>query len=327
MEPNLEDVSNEIVSASSSAAPTVDKTPKTSKGLLVATIIFAVIAIAGIAAAIYFFIDANDKATTNAGLRAKLDLVKMETGAELVEKEENGTTVTVVDTNSSTETRVKKLVLDLRDQLESAFNTSFYVTYKDADSPIRIPDTDTYTTSNQYYGVTSGEWQSIQNNPTLQAIFEGAHGVVVDYLTSHGFTKLIDYFASDVYGNSTTGIYCNVNTAQQYPFSVTCASDTWYDVENRDLIVALAKAAGVDFISASQSNIQDSTVTPYQRLMAGGVNYAALFYRVSPEANWQFFTGTQAELPCSEYTGDIAKAFAGDTCYDEATGQDSIVQP
>lgn len=97
MEPDLENVSNEIVGTSSSAAPTVDKTSKKSKGLLAATIIFAVIAIAGIAAAIYFFIDANNKAAANADLRAKFDLVKMETGAELVEKEENGTTVTVVE--------------------------------------------------------------------------------------------------------------------------------------------------------------------------------------------------------------------------------------
>lgn len=324
MEPNLENVSNEIVGASSSVTPSVDKTPKTSKGLLVATIIFAVIAIAGIAAAIYFFIDANNKATANADLRAKLDLVKMETGAELVEKEENGTTVTVVEVTSTRAEEVKKIVTQVYDSLTKNISGGTFYTVFGNGSLIKIPDSNIYTFSNESYGVTSASYyyDSAIGNTIMQSADSFASAV----LTNNGFIEDKETMSGKLFYNSNTDIYC-ITSGQSLPYSLTCSKATWILAEDRDLSLTLAKVADVDFISASQSAIQDSSVSPYQKLMARGENYAALFYRVSPDSEWQFFTGTQGVLPCSEYTGDIAKAFAGDTCYDEATGQNSIVQP
>jgi hypothetical protein len=53
-----------------------------------------------------------------------------------------------------------------------------------------------------------------------------------------------------------------------------------------------------------------------------------LFYRVSPEAEWQYFTATQGLMPCTNYnTEDIRNAFAGETCFDESNGETLTVQP
>lgn len=97
MEPNLENVSNEIVNASTSTptpAPAPVK-PAKSKGLVAATVIFAILAIAGIAGAVYFYMDANNKAAEKAELQAKLDLVEVETAT-------NSTPTTTVEiTNES----------------------------------------------------------------------------------------------------------------------------------------------------------------------------------------------------------------------------------
>ena len=72
--------------------------PHKSTGLIIAAIIFAILAIAGIAAAIYFFIDSNNKATDLAKLKAELDRIKQETSAEIIEENE---TIVIEPTGSA----------------------------------------------------------------------------------------------------------------------------------------------------------------------------------------------------------------------------------
>ena len=97
MEQNLENVSDEIVKASASASNSAPAAPAKSKGLVLAVVFFALLAVAGIAGAVYFCLDANNKAADNTKLQGQLNLIKTETGAELVETEENGTTTTEVE--------------------------------------------------------------------------------------------------------------------------------------------------------------------------------------------------------------------------------------
>ena len=73
---------------------------KKPKALITTAIICAILAVAGIAASIYFYIDANNKAAEIANLQSKLDLLKEETGAELVEKQEDDTTITTIEVTS-----------------------------------------------------------------------------------------------------------------------------------------------------------------------------------------------------------------------------------
>lgn len=102
MDPNLQNVSNEIVNASAPASAPAPGKPKSSKGAIATIILLAILAIGGIAGAIYFYMDANNKATENAELSAKLDLIESETGVEVTEKEdEDGNTTTVVEVVNS----------------------------------------------------------------------------------------------------------------------------------------------------------------------------------------------------------------------------------
>ena len=70
-----------------------------------------------------------------------------------------------------------------------------------------------------------------------------------------------------------------------------------------------------------ESKVKDSQISPYQTLQVAIGGGYALFYRVSPDADWQYFAGGQAPLNCSDYdTEDLRKAFAGDVCYEDQYG-------
>ncbi len=97
MEPNLETISTEIVETSTEAPTVAPEKPKKSKGLIATIVILSILAVAAIAATVYFYLDASNKAAANSELQAKLDLLKTETGAELIETTENGTTTATVE--------------------------------------------------------------------------------------------------------------------------------------------------------------------------------------------------------------------------------------
>lgn len=79
-------------------------------------------------------------------------------------------------------------------------------------------------------------------------------------------------------------------------------------------------------INAYGAEAEKSQYEPYQVLRVGLGGGLGLFYRVSPNDEWQFFAITQAPLECSEYnTDDLRKAFAGDVCYNGMEA--SKVQP
>lgn len=94
------------------------------------------------------------------------------------------------------------------------------------------------------------------------------------------------------------------------------------------------------FNDVTSAAIKNSAVSPYQTIEAtvvidlGGsyTSNMALFYRTSPDAEWQYFTNTTGVLSCSDYsTDDLKKAYAGETCTVEgnatSNGGYSTVQP
>lgn len=319
MDENLEAISTEIVeTANPTSAP---EKPKKSKGLVITVIIMTIFAIAGIAAAIYFFMDANNKANDNSELKAKLDLIEAETGTELIETEQGGAAVTVVA--ESTDDAVKAIVSKIYDALsEDLPNQRFYRIF-DGDGIIKIPNSDVYTIAEKSYGVTSG---SQTNNH--DEIMQKAHPIARSVLTSNGYSMVKELmFGDELYYNQNSDIYCWISMSSS-PFSSDCSSGKWLSEENAGLILALAKAADTDFVSASSKDIQNSSISPYQKLTGRVANAAGLFYRVSPNAEWQFFTGTHVIVDCDKFnTEDLRKAFAGDTCWDDATGQEATIKP
>ncbi|MBR0431021.1 hypothetical protein IJJ05_01905 [Candidatus Saccharibacteria bacterium] len=322
MEPNLETISTEIVETSTEAPTVAPEKPKKSKGLIATIVILSILAVAAIAAAVYFYLDASNKVAANSELQAKLDLLKTETGAELIETTENGTTT--VNTPELERSKVKKIVQQVYQSVSSNISDGRFETVYSDSSMIKIPDSTVYTSSNESYGVTSWGFYTYSN--AGDDIMANAHIYAETVLADNGFIEDKELMSSKLFHNSDNGIYCDVSE-NSLPFSMSCSKDTWISDENKNLALALAKAANVFFVSADTSNITDSTISPYQRLTAGGPGAVLLFYRVSPDADWQFFTGTQDSIPCSNYTGDVAKAFAGDICYDESTSENSTVQP
>lgn len=137
-----------------------------------------------------------------------------------------------------------------------------------------------------------------------------------------------------IYGylNEETKTVCNVyesqeqlsGGAQEYAnFSCSKTSWAWLTEDELKLIGELATAyrdkKGADTVIAMagwNNSIMDSKYEPYQTLMLQIGGGYALFYRVNPESEWQYFAGGQSPLDCSDYnTDDLKKAFVGEVCY------------
>ena len=136
------------------------------------------------------------------------------------------------------------------------------------------------------------------------------------------------------YYNEKTGVICEVDRASN-PFVVACAHKSWYDKDTEELENGLAQAyyekegKNPEYIYAEPSGIVNSSVEPYQRILGIFADTKGMFYRVSPEAKWQYFTNASGTLLCDRYdTDDLKKAFAGEQCYTDSTvGEAQAVQP
>lgn len=129
--------------------------------------------------------------------------------------------------------------------------------------------------------------------------------------------------------NQTSGVVCSVN-----PNGADCGYKTWYNKADAQLSNTLAQvykeATGKDahYLVAQVSAIKDSPVAPYQNISVGMPGFGALFYRLSPDAEWQYFAEGQGAPQCSEYnTDDLRKAFAGFSCFPDTPGPMETVQP
>ena len=142
------------------------------------------------------------------------------------------------------------------------------------------------------------------------------------------------------YYNSEKDIVCGVYQDVDWRLDnaeyvgLTCAKTSWVWLTREDevLINGLAEAAKVATgeypkVLQTGNKIENSQYEPYQTLIVGVGGAAGLFYRTSPEAEWRFFTATQAALACDEYdTDDLKRAYLGTYCWDTNNGVDSEVK-
>lgn len=137
---------------------------------------------------------------------------------------------------------------------------------------------------------------------------------------------------------NSNNVVCGVESDySQVAFALECAKTdwTWLTDEERSLIKELEEAYHEKtgqyptIVYGFESKPVDSSVAPYQTLRVAIGGGFGLFYRVSPEAKWQFFAEGQASPNCDAYnTEDLRKAFAGSTCYnDSSIVSESVVQP
>ena len=205
---------------------------------------------------------------------------------------------------------------------------SFYKEYDETFPTIKPEGSAVYVRTNRSYGfridvLSSQKFFEAELSKILEERkFEQP---IADLFAENGFEKVSvgpDYN----FFNSQTGVVC---TGVSETFA--CSSTKWVNQDDiklyNQLATAFEKATDGSLAQTVYDNavIENSNVEPYQRLSVsahglGGGGHVDLYYRTSPESEWQYFTGTQAVLPCSDYnTEDLRKAFAGDPCDERDT--------
>lgn len=309
-----------------SAMPTMENSKQQGNGLKIATAIASVIAVCGIGFGIYGMIQSSQKDNQISNLKVQIKnsdgtTTTIET-PQIETSTSNGSAITITDMPESNDpdAEVKQIVKKIYEALSTNIkNISAQTVFGDG-SIIKIPGTDVYTTANRSYGV------HMFDRNDFKTIADNAHVYAESVLSNNGFVEEKELMGGKLFYNSNNGITCSVGEFG-VPFTASCSKNTWLTDEHKELVLSLAEAAKTDFVSVDPSDIANSQISPYQKLTASGWNFALLFYRTSPNSEWQYFKGTQDLISCNEYTGEVAKAFAGDRCWDEATQKESTVQP
>jgi hypothetical protein len=108
------------------------------------------------------------------------------------------------------------------------------------------------------------------------------------------------------------------NAAMLRPYFIVYASQSRTDTTKVLMgspTLKQSKTAGYSIATVSISGSEYGSV--------GG--FAGLFY-VTPDTVLHYFTGIQSELACNKFsTDDLKKAYVGEQCYDEATGNDHAI--
>ncbi|MBR0488397.1 hypothetical protein IJJ39_01835 [Candidatus Saccharibacteria bacterium] len=297
------------------------------KGMIAGLVCLALLAVAGCAFGAYGMLTKDSEI---AKVKAECAGVDTNVGSDDVVIDttvatcEEGSTTVITEKANTEQEEVKKLATEVYDTFSEKFRGyPFFQVFSD-DSLIKISEDGIYSNSNESYGVVSAESSTSE---IKDDVMENAYTYAKEVLERNGFVKGESFMWYDAFSNNSSNITCSVNR-DGLPFRMYCSKNSWISSVKKNLILELAKASDANYVNVSDNyQIKNSEISPYQTLTASGINYAMLFYRVSPDAEWQYFTGTQAILSCSEFTGDVAKAFAGTRCWDETTQSESTVQP
>ena len=158
---------------------------------------------------------------------------------------------------------------------------------------------------------------------------------IADVLIKHDFKRDSSIKRIAVYTDGK-GSICQF---MDYLPALVCGHETWISSENKELVRQLGVAyqkkvklsdGSQDLLPAKTSEVVRSSVPEYERIgvsasaLESGFGAVMLFYKKDGE-EWKFFRSAQAGISCEEYTGDIAKAFAGTNCVDYTTGKNKKV--
>ncbi len=248
---------------------------------------------------------------------------------EVIEKteviRENGETITIeTESEGENDKRIKELLTDLSSQVTEWTRIGYmdvltvyditdgfdgFLIYQPEGLYISVPLTKSYGLL-----VKSGEDLSSKVSNWLQG-----RGFV-PYKPDDG--HLYDYI------NYDTGILCGVGSQ----LILNCGHITWYDAEQAKFSNQIALESGYPeggFLNfqTKDLNIKDSQYAPYQTMQNAVLNFMGLWYRVSPDAPWTWFTGAQSIVDCNEYnTDDLKKAYLGESCWNTDTQSEDVVK-
>ncbi len=292
--------------------------PKKSKNpLLVPLILVSVLALAGIGFGVFEILAQKLPKSSVSSENENPEVAK----DNAPEKDE----LEVKSSNKETEVKeVKEIVGKIYEKLADELGArNFYQIFGNG-SFILLPDSDLYTLSEESYGVSS-TIASLDSDFERQTM-DNASDYVEEVLTAndYAFVEEVGLGGNKLFYNSDKKIYC-LSDQDTFPFDVDCANVNWISNEKKELVLTLAKVADVNYVNAKVANIENSPVSPYQRLTASSWNYAMLFYRPSPDSDWVYITGTQDLVSCDIYDEEAKKAYAGEKCWDTEKNQESTL--
>ena len=317
---------------------------KKSKAPLIGMISLGALAVAGVTFGIISLINANSKSAEIEELNAKVNLLQQETGTQIIEKDEDGTAITVVAPAANQsgvfgekDLETRTILAELKATLDAiAGSSAEYVDFEAVSKDERESKCtyESHTTFDSLKTATlldkSYSIRYDSNSVDEPLLVEDK---VAEKLTSLGFTEIKPtawIWSNSIYINPDSNIICSVNY-----FGTSCGYYKWVYDETITLVNQLAEAyknkegeyPGVVEL-CEYSTIKNSKVPPYQTIDVSFHGGGGSFYRVSPSAEWQFFGGGQTAFSCDEYnTQDLKNVYAGEVCYDEVSGTNLTVQP
>ena len=316
--------SQTTISSSPSLTPSPEK-PKPQRGAIIAIVILAVLAIGGLAFGGYEFYLNKQQATSAENIA---DAPSSTPEAASTKNVPAGTTSSIASTADDEE--VLSLLEEIKSTLDSAWGSSWgYVTTYNYDNPTYNPNQDNlYILLEKSYGIflRFGDSQNPREKTTLAA------QALDTFFESKGYVKTFSSLESmlgDVYTNRQ--IVCSNDAGRTTEVVVSCSETSWYSKEKLALATELAAAFGIDGIdypltvNVNGAKIEDSTISPYQKITVAINNGAALFYRSSPDSDWVFVVGTQGIPECSAFDEEARKAFSGMHCFDTANGAETTL--
>lgn len=308
---------------------------------VVTIVVFAVVALAAVGFGVFEAI---------MGAQMREELVQKADGAETEEKaeivDETGEMITITAENDGEkEAQVKALLADLEEEIPRWFNiknsygtelppnitkvydtvNGFPLTYRPEGMKISVP-------LERYYGLSVGpnSWDYSdreQANEFVGVIVSDLPDKVRNWLKGRGFKEYDEYGYALM---NDEGMICGVAASYPGP-AISCSWTTWFDAKVAEFSNRVALESGFPegetlSLDSDKLNIKNSKNAPYQTMTGGILGAVGLWYRVSPDAPWQWFKGTQAVLGCEEYnTDDLKKAYEGEKCM-EGNGEMSEVR-
>ena len=221
MEPTI---NQDVTATPEPSAPT---NKKENSGLKIATIICAVLAVAGLGFGVYEMLQANSAKQQIADLKIEIknnDGTTTTLETDKIEIKNDTKTIIITDTVKENDaTDVKEVATGILNAFqENNINIGGYRVFGDGSS-IPIQGTDIITSTSESYGFTTGVYKD--QNIEDRIMHEG-ETITTSYLTSHGFARVQDLaFNQGLYYNQEKDIYCTTNGG--YPYSVNCTKPSW----------------------------------------------------------------------------------------------------
>lgn len=296
--------------------PALAPEEKKSKGAAIGMVALGLLAAAGIGFGIYEFMDSSKKADEIKDLKGQ---ISQQTPSNPTDGE--GYTLTDVEIAGVMDKEVYEVVTTLKQALDETAGTSSHSIATNLTTIVKLDGTDFKTGLDKAYGV---RYDRLLDRPDTFELATALKDKAVAKLVEMGFTatqSTTGTFATYLNYVNSDNVICQMDDGGSAPFEFTCAYLKWKSVDSADFTKQLAEAyknkegSYPIYVNAKVADIKDSSVSPYQTLVASGENYAMLYYRTSADADWQYFTGTQELVPCSEYnTQDLKNAYAGQQC-------------